>query len=182
MTAFDAGVRRAHSSAVVVRQLDENDVEDYWQLRLRGFREEPELFGSSHEELAGRALAEVERDLRGGNVVVGAFAPALVGIVGLHREPRRKRRHRAILWGMYVGREARGSGVGRALLDEIIRVARATEGLEQIILTVMAHNAAAIALYRRFGFEVYGHAPRAMLLDGRAFDEELMRLDLRPAG
>jgi ribosomal protein S18 acetylase RimI-like enzyme len=162
-----------------VRRLGEADVEDFWQLRLRGFREEPESFGTSYEEAAGRPVAEVARDLgRDGIVVVGAFAPGLVGVAGLDREPRRKRRHRATLWGMYVSPEARGQRVGRALVEELVRVARATEGLEQILLTVMADNAPAVALYRKLGFEAYGPAPRAMRLCDRALDEVLMRLDL----
>ena len=163
-----------------VRQLNEHDAADFWALRLRAFRDEPESFGSSYEESAGRALTDVARDLHPGegHFVLGAFSPGLVGIAGLRREPRRKRSHRAELWGMYVSPEARGQGVGRALLDDMLRRARAAAGLEQIILTVMAHNQAAIALYRAVGFEVYGHAPRAMLLGDRAFDEELMRLDL----
>jgi ribosomal protein S18 acetylase RimI-like enzyme len=42
----------------------------------------------------------------------------------------------------------------------------------------MAHNAAAIALYRKLGFEIYGRAPRAMVIGARAYDELLMRFDL----
>jgi ribosomal protein S18 acetylase RimI-like enzyme len=164
-----------------VRDLGEGDAADYWALRLRGFRDDPESFGSSYDELAHRPVAEAAHDLRIGEAdfVLGAFAPELVGIAGLRREPRRKRSHRATLWGMYVSPEARGRGIGRALVDEIVRRARAATGLEQIILTVMAHNQAAIALYRAAGFESYGHATRAMLLGDRAFDEELMWLDLR---
>jgi ribosomal protein S18 acetylase RimI-like enzyme len=167
-------------TAMRVRQLDENDAADFWALRLRAFRDAPESFGTSYEEAAGRPLADVARDLRpgDGDVVVGAYSPGLVGIAGLRREPRLKRRHRATLWGMFVSPDARGQGVGRALVDDIVRRAGAA-GLEQIILTVMSHNEAAIALYRAVGFEVYGHAARAMLLGDRAFDEELMRLDLR---
>src|SRR5262249_35115606 len=153
---------------------------DFWKLRLRGFRDEPDQFGSSYEEQAGRAAADVARDvLAPGTWVVGAFAPELVGIAGLTREPRRKRRHRAALWGMYVVPEARGRGVARALVDEIIRIARGEAGLEQILLSVMAPNAPAIGLYAKLGFVAYARVPRALLVGGRAIDEELMLLDLR---
>lgn len=163
---------------MLVRTLGKADTIDFWHLRLSALRDAPELFGSTVEENQHRSLADVAgRELREepGHFVVGAFTPELVGVAGLTRDPRKKRRHRANLWGMYVSPAARGLGVGRALVGEIIARARA-EGVEQIILTVMAHNAPAIGLYRAFGFESYGHAPRAMILDGRAFDEELMRL------
>jgi ribosomal protein S18 acetylase RimI-like enzyme len=173
---------------MTVVRLGSVDVPDFWQLRLRGFREEPTAFGSSYEEAAVRPLAEVTRDFPASgddSFVLGARAPdglaGLAGIVGLRREERRKRRHRAELWGMYVRCEARGQGVGRALLDELVRRARAmdpAQPLEQILLTVMAHNEPARALYRAVGFVVYGVAPRALRLDGKVYDEELMRLDL----
>ena len=166
-----------------VRLLREADIDDFWRLRLRGFREEPESFGTSYEEAVGRSMADVTRDFqRDGVIVAGAFSPALVGIAGLERETRHKRRHRATLWGMYVAAEARGQGVGRALVDELVRAARASSGLEQILLTVKAHNEPAIALYKKLGFEIYGTASRAMLLGDRAFDEALMRLDLKRPG
>ena len=166
-----------------IEELGAADAVDFWALRLRALREEPEAFGSSYDEQWGRPVADVARDLAAGDgtfgtFVLGAFAPRLVAMAGLRREPRRKRRHRAGLWGMYVSPEVRGQGIGRALVVEIVRRARAVEGLEQIILTVMAQNQGAVALYRALGFEVYGHAPRAMLLGDRAFDEELMRLEL----
>jgi ribosomal protein S18 acetylase RimI-like enzyme len=168
-----------------VRRLGIDDVSEFWALRLRGFRDEPSAFGSSYEEAMTRTLAAVTRDFPVAdedNFVLGAFTPAgLVGIVGLRREERRKRRHRADLWGMHVAREARGQGVGRALVDELIRRVRAIsapEPIEQILLTVTAHNEPARALYRRAGFVVYGVAPRALRLDGESYDEELMRLDL----
>jgi RimJ/RimL family protein N-acetyltransferase len=166
--------------ATHLRPLTETDAAEFWALRLRGFRDAPEAFGSSYEEQSARPLADVSADLRPaeGTFVLGAFAPGLVGITGLRREPRRKRRHRATLWGMFVAPEARGHGVARALLTELIRRARAVAGLEQILLTVMSGNQPAIRLYGGAGFEPYGHAPRAMLLDDRAFDEDLMRLDL----
>jgi RimJ/RimL family protein N-acetyltransferase len=53
--------------------------------------------------------------------------------------------------GMAVAREWRGRGVGSALLSAAIEWAREL-GLHKLSLGVFAHNAGAIALYRKFGF------------------------------
>ena len=53
--------------------------------------------------------------------------------------------------GMLVDREWRGRGVGSALLRAAIGWAR-DHGLHKLSLEVFAHNAAAIALYRKVGF------------------------------
>jgi ribosomal protein S18 acetylase RimI-like enzyme len=53
--------------------------------------------------------------------------------------------------GMAVAPEWRGRGVGSALLAAAIEWAR-QRGLHKLSLTVFPHNAAAIALYRKFGF------------------------------
>src|SRR4029453_3862502 len=52
-----------------------------------------------------------------------------------------------------------GGGVGTALLAEAVARAR-TVGAHKIALQVWPHNAAAIALYERFGFEREGYLRR----------------------
>jgi ribosomal protein S18 acetylase RimI-like enzyme len=111
--------------------------------------------------------------------VLGAvLVEKLAGIVGLQREQRHKRAHRASVWGMYVAAEARGKGVARQLALELISRARKLPGLEQLNLTVMADNAAAVHLYRSLGFEVWGLEKQAMRLDGAYHDELSMGLRL----
>jgi ribosomal protein S18 acetylase RimI-like enzyme len=53
--------------------------------------------------------------------------------------------------GMAVAREWRDRGVGSALMVAAIEWAR-QRGLHKLSLSVFAHNEAAIALYRKFGF------------------------------
>jgi putative acetyltransferase len=53
--------------------------------------------------------------------------------------------------GMAVARDWRGRGVGSALLSAAIEWAPG-RGLHKLSLSVWPHNAAAIGLYRRFGF------------------------------
>jgi ribosomal protein S18 acetylase RimI-like enzyme len=54
-------------------------------------------------------------------------------------------------FGMAVAREWRGRGVGSALLEAAIAWSR-ERGLHKLGLSVFPHNAAAIALYRKYGF------------------------------
>jgi len=53
--------------------------------------------------------------------------------------------------GMAVARDWRGRGVGSALLAAAIDWA-SREGMHKLSLSVFPHNAAGIALYRKFGF------------------------------
>jgi ribosomal protein S18 acetylase RimI-like enzyme len=80
--------------------------------------------------------------------------------------------------GMGVHRDFRGRGIGRRLLETTIARVR-DQGLEKIELQVYASNAAAIALYRKFGFVDEGCRKRGRLVDGVFEDVLLMALDLK---
>src|SRR5437867_2396371 len=67
-------------------------------------------------------------------------------------------RHVATL-GMFVVADRRSRGIGSALMAEAIRWAR-RHGVLRIELAVYPHNEAAIALYRKFGFDVEGRLVR----------------------
>jgi len=58
-------------------------------------------------------------------------------------------------FGMMVSADGRGRGVGSALLSGAIEWARGA-GAHKVALQVWPHNEAAIALYRKFGFEQEG--------------------------
>ena len=58
-------------------------------------------------------------------------------------------------FGMMVAPDARGSGVGSALLEAAIAWAREA-GAHKVALQVWPHNEAAIALYRKYGFDQEG--------------------------
>ena len=61
--------------------------------------------------------------------------------------------------GMMVARDRRGRGIGSALVAAAVEWARA-RGLHKLALSVFPHNEAAIALYRKFGFEEEGYRPK----------------------
>ncbi len=80
--------------------------------------------------------------------------------------------------GMGVRRDFRGQGIGRRLMDTAVAQAR-TSGLEKIELQVYTSNAAAIALYKKAGFEEEGLRKRARVVDGVYYDILLLGLFLR---
>ena len=111
--------------------------------------------------------------------VLGAWDhDALIGAIACERDPRLKVRHIGHLVGMMVRAEARGRGVGRALLEACVARARRVPGLEMLTLTVTSTNAAAVALYEAIGFKPYGRLVHAMKLGDTYHDKDLMVLAL----
>jgi putative acetyltransferase len=82
---------------------------------------------------------------------------------------------------MFVADAWRGRGIGTALLNEALRWARWV-GVEKLELTVYPRNAAAIALYRRFGFVEEGTLVRHSKKSSGYEDEVLMGLWLGGSG
>jgi len=111
--------------------------------------------------------------------VFGAFAEdRLVGLLGLRRAERRKQRHKAMIWGVYVAPAGRGAGLGRALFEAALAEARRWEGLEKVELSVSADAPEALGLYESVGFRVWGREPRSLCDGGRCADEIYLTLDL----
>lgn len=67
---------------------------------------------------------------------------------------------------------ARGAGLGEALVARVLEHARGV--VEEVRLSVVASNAAAVRLYEAAGFERYGLERRALKVAGRHHDEALM--------
>ncbi|HEX6482543.1 MAG TPA: GNAT family N-acetyltransferase, partial [Ktedonobacteraceae bacterium] len=114
-----------------VRILNEKDAEAFWKIRLRALQENPESFGASYEEILERGIAGTAQGLgrREGtpeNVTFGAFDEKgqLVGLAGFRRQEEAKKRHKGVIWGMYVPNELRKQGIGKALLEAAIEYAK----------------------------------------------------------
>lgn len=101
-----------------------------------------------------------------------------LGFVHAERGPFRRNRHSAYVVIGFL-EEARGRGWGRRLLGAVDRWAT-ERGVSRLELTVMAHNAAAIGLYRRCGYVEEGLRRHSLIVDGTAVDEFAMAKLLTP--
>ena len=78
---------------------------------------------------------------------------------------------------VYVDAEARGRGVGRALLERLVEDAP-THGIWTIQTSIMAANGASLALHTSVGFRTVGRRERIAERDGRWQDAMLLELRL----
>jgi ribosomal protein S18 acetylase RimI-like enzyme len=159
-----------------VRRLGPDDAAAFQALRLEGLATDPCAFAASHDEEAGHSLIEVAARLER-QPVFGAMAEGvLLAVAGFSVPEAAKKRHKGVLWGVYVREPARGRGLGRAVVARVIEHAGAH--VVQLHAAVAKSNEAARRLYRDLGFEPYGLEPRGLACAGRYFDQELMILML----
>ncbi|MGH6813114.1 MAG: GNAT family N-acetyltransferase [Methylocella sp.] len=157
---------------VEIRRFDVLDVEDYRTIRLAALSEAPEAFGSTFEIEVARPVAAFADRLTT-SIVFGAYVGGhIVGMISFRQEVGQKNCHKGFVWGMYVRPDARRQGVGTALIEALLQSTR--EIVEHLTLRVAQGNVAAIALYRNFGFQVYGVEPRALKSCLGYFDDVLM--------
>lgn len=88
-------------------------------------------------------------------------------------------------FSVYVERAYRGKGVGRALLERLIELAR-EHGFHKMVLSAFPFNRGGMALYEKLGFRTVGIYREQGLLDGRWVDtivmEKLVRTSCRGGG
>jgi ribosomal protein S18 acetylase RimI-like enzyme len=172
------------SPDLVLRRLVAADLPAYKALRDEALAADPTAFTSDAATEAMRDASSYLGRLgldrpEGGQFVIGAWRDdRLVGAIGCERDLRVKVRHLGHVIGTMVRTDERGRGLGRALLDALIAEARRADGIELLTLTVTAGNAPAIRLYEGTGFVRCGTQPRAIRVDGRDFDKDLMVLVL----
>lgn len=162
--------------------LGAHHAERFQTLRLKALQDHPEAFGAAFEEeqtvpisVTAVRLAKATED----NFTLGAFEDDdLVGMVGFFRQGRIKTHHKGMVWGMYVAPEARGQGIGRALLDEAVLRARLLGGVEEVVLAVTVGNEYARLIYTGAGFDSAWVEPRALKVEDRYYDLEWMILRL----
>ena len=172
---------------MAVRKLTGDDWELYREVRLAALLADPGAFASTHERESAFGEADWRRRLAAGpggrtnatfvdqstvGCGVDIEAGRVAGTAGMvftdhHAAP--------MLVAMWVRPEARGTGVGRRLIDAAVDWTVA-QGERAVVLWVVRDNAPAIALYERAGFVATGNVDT--LPSNPCADELEMMLDL----
>ena len=106
-------------------------------------------------------------------VLVAVDGEEVLGWASINRFNPRPAYDHVADFSVYVAREARGRGVGNALLGTVIERARAI-GYHKLVLAAFPHNAAGMRLYERHQFRTVGVYHEQGMLDGRWVDVVIM--------
>ena len=122
-------------------------------------------------ELWKKRLAELPP---GDHSLVAEVDSKVVGNIGLHAIPKSRRRAHAAAIGMAVHDAYHGKGVGSALMKAALDLADNWLQYTRIELTVYTDNIAALALYKKFGFEIEGTHKQYAFRNGEYTDSYSM--------
>ena len=104
-------------------------------------------------------------------------AGQIIGHLDLRGDRLSSANHRCTL-GIGIEQAYRGQGLGQRLIQQALEFARCHSHLVWMELWVFGHNAPAIALYQRMGFETVGTTEDQFRLDGESIDDIHMVLKL----
>jgi len=141
-----------------VERLGVEDADRLRTLRLRALQEAPDAFASTYEETARRPPESWRTALADLATFFAVIDGEDVGMV--RGAPSSDCADDAFLLSMWVAPEARGTGMGESLVTAVVDWAR-DAGFSRVVLEVGDHNAQAIALYERMGFEPTGRTGRS---------------------
>jgi RimJ/RimL family protein N-acetyltransferase len=166
-------------SDVTIRQAVSSDAPALVDL-ARQVSAEPEgwLISAGESRGAGderRFLRAIRRSPHAA-VFVAEAREGIVGRLSVARDPHPASAHVADL-GLMVAKSHRRRGIGRALLEQAVEWARVV-GVTKLELHVFPHNAAAIELYERFGFEREGYRRGHYRSAGKLVDAILMAYEV----
>jgi len=134
----------------MIQTLSVGDEERLRTIRLAALRDAPDAFLSTFEDVSQWPLSGWTSQLQSLHTLVAVVDGRDVGMVGGYIDFKTNPLT-AWLLSMWVSPQARGQGVGTALIAALVFWAEQA-GARRVHLEVGAHNDAAQALYQRMGF------------------------------
>lgn len=161
---------RQRSRSVSIRRLTREDASRVSSLRLeaRSSLPYPSAFVFSDDEFDdGQRTGAAADDM---NVLAAFRGSDLVGIGAAQCLRLTNYVHKATLMYTFVSSQVRGQGVGSDLVEGLVRLMPAR--IEQIGVSIVVPNPAAVTFFERLGFQHWGTEPRASKFHSRYFDEQ----------
>ena len=138
---------------IEVQQLNTHEAKRLRHIRLAALRDAPYAFGTTFSNALSWSTADWLEQLHTTPTFIAVLNGADCGLVRSLTHPEKA--HVAELISMWVAPQARGKGVGGALIKTVIDWSR-DKGYKLLSLDVSEGNRFAIALYERYGFKATG--------------------------
>jgi len=162
---------------ILIREAGPADAAPWRELRLSALQDSPIAFSADYQTNLNQPLKYWEDRLTmqadEATIFLAVREGRLIGTTGIMRDSSPKTRHGAWIWGVYVQPEWRGLHIAEDLITSCFAWAKARK-IVIAKLGIAAINQPAIRCYERCGFIAYGTEPRAILYEGKYYDEYLM--------
>lgn len=176
MPKTTSGASAKRKPAITVRRAEPSDAEAFAYV-FTGRKASAFTFQDPYPsvEVWKKRLSEASPN---DHILVALMDGKIVGHAGINLIGPGRRKHAASI-GMSVHDDYHGMGVGTALMTALIDLADNWRDIVRLELTVFADNKPAIALYKKFGFEVEGTHRKYAFRDGK-YEDALFMARLRP--
>lgn len=154
-----------HDAEKMIEYLKVTSKETYFMIR---YPEEVNITIDEEKEI-------IKNNLRSDkDIMIAAFInDELVGNAGISCVGSfMKIKHRAS-FGISIKERFWNNGIGNILVKEIIEEARKM-GYEQIELGVFSDNERALALYKKYGFEIWGYTKKGFKIEDGTYRDEII--------
>jgi RimJ/RimL family protein N-acetyltransferase len=148
------------------------DATEFRRIRLEALERHPEAFGASYAENKDHGEAHFAAMLAESTIFAAERDGRLLGTAAFSIRHGEKARHKGVMWAVYVEPSQRGQRLGEQLVRAVIDHARGCVRVLQC--SVVTENAGARDIYLRLGFRRYGTERRALRVNGRFLDEDLL--------
>ena len=156
---------------LIIRMAESSDAEALWRCFTS-----PKVMRNTLQ-LPYRTVESVRELLaqsgEGNYQLVAEVDDEVVGSIGMTVSTRPRINHVGSL-GMMVRDDWQGKGIGTAMMAAAVELADQWLNLVRLELTVYVDNESAIALYRKFGFEIEGTHRTSTFRDGEFVDTYTM--------
>ncbi|AXV14731.1 GNAT family N-acetyltransferase [Neorhizobium sp. SOG26] len=164
---------------IIVRDATEADLPAILEIYNDAVANTTAIWNEVLVDLANRQDWFAARKARGFPVLVAELDGVVVGYASYGDWRNFDGFRHTVEHSIYVHREARGGGIGRLLMRELIARA-ASNGIHVMIAAIESENAASIRLHERMGFRIAGNFSEVGTKFGRWLD--LTCMELRVAG
>lgn len=149
---------------------------EYRNLRLKAVKNDPLAFVDTYEEELNSSEEKWKLRLNSPNGLM-LFAEAdgkPVGMVGAFWENKEKNKHIANIVSLFVKEEFRGKGIGKILLEAMIKELNRKSDIRKLKLGVVFTQIAALNMYQKLGFKIIGKAEKELKNGDIFYDEYLL--------
>ncbi|SFU80238.1 GNAT family N-acetyltransferase [Alicyclobacillus macrosporangiidus] len=120
-----------------------------------------------------RAWIQEHLDDPGSLLLIASAGSQVIGILSFRRESRARLSHHGSL-GVSVQKAWHRQGIGRKMMETLLRWAEANPEIEKVCLEVFTTNEPAIRLYQSLGFQEEGRRRRHVKLGPNAYVDTLL--------